>query len=238
MQTTSSPTSRKRSRARRATALALWFALAALLVLAAFYGQSTEEGSDDEALYNPYLAVNGLVLYGLMIGLTIAIAHLFPRPYGALGFRRFRMRWVWVGFGVVVATLVVARILEPILHGGREQGFAPDRWQPEHAAAFAVNSAFVILIGPFAEELFFRGLGVRVLAIWGGTAAVVISAVVFGLVHGIVGALPPLIIFGLGLGWIRLRSASVWPGYITHAGYNALGILLLVVAWALDVPVE
>ena len=78
MQTTSSPTSNKRSHARRATALALWFALAALLVLAAFYGQSTEEGSDDEALYNPYLAVNGLVLYGLMIGLTIAIATSFP----------------------------------------------------------------------------------------------------------------------------------------------------------------
>ena len=65
----------------------------------------------------------------------------------------------------------------------------------------------------------------------------VVSAVVFGLVRGIVGALPPLIIFGLGLGWIRLRSASVWPGCIL-AGYNALGILLLVVAWALDVPVE
>ena len=44
MQTTSSLTSNKRSHARRATALALWFALAALLVLAAFYGQSTEEG--------------------------------------------------------------------------------------------------------------------------------------------------------------------------------------------------
>ena len=142
------------------------------------------------------------------------------------------------GFGVVVATLVVARILEPILHGGREQGFAPDRWQPEHAAAFAVNSAFVILIGPFAEEALLprpRRSGPRDLG-WDGRS-------------GCLGRrlrprarnrrrAPPLIIFGLGLGWIRLRSASVWPGYITHAGYNALGILLLVVAWALDVPVE
>jgi membrane protease YdiL (CAAX protease family) len=238
MQTTSSPTSSRRSRARRASALALWLALSAVLVLAAFYGQASEETSDDEALYDPSLAVNGLFLYGLMIGLSVAIARLFRRPYSALGFRRFRLRWVWIGFGVVFATLVLARILEPFLHGGAEQGFAPDRWQPEHATAFAVNSAVVILLGPFAEEVFFRGLGVRVLALWGAAAAVIGSAVVFGLVHGIFGALPPLVFFGLGLAWIRLRSASVWPGFIAHAGYNALGILLLVVAWALDVQVD
>jgi membrane protease YdiL (CAAX protease family) len=235
MQTTSSPTSSRRSTRRRATALALWLALSGLLVAAAFYGQSQEDSPED-ALYDPSLAINGLILYGLLVAISLAIARLFPRPLDAVGFRRFAFRWVWIGFAVVVATLIVARIAEPFLHGGEDQGFAPDRWEPEHAAAFAVNSAVVILVGPFAEELFFRGLGVRVVAIWGATAAIVVTAVIFGLVHGVIGALPPLIFFGLGLAWVRVRSASVWPSFVAHAGYNGLGILLLALAWALDIP--
>jgi membrane protease YdiL (CAAX protease family) len=235
MQTTSSPTSRRPSPARRAAALAIWLALSALLVATAFYGQSREDTPED-ALYDPSLAVNGLFLYGILIAASLAIARFFPHPLAAVGFRRFALRWVWIGFAVVIATIVVARIAEPFLHGGEEQGFAPDRWEPEHAAAFAVNSAVVILLGPFAEELFFRGLGVRVVAVWGTLAAIVVTAVIFGLVHGLLGALPPLVFFGLGLAWIRVRAGSVWPSFVTHATYNGLGILLLALAWALDLP--
>jgi membrane protease YdiL (CAAX protease family) len=57
---------------------------------------------------------------------------------------------------------------------------------------------------------------------------VVGTAVAFGLAHGILVALPPLIVFGLGLAWVRLRSDSVWPGFIAHAAYNAVGIALAV----------
>ena len=235
MLTTSSPTSDRRSTGRRATALALWLALSGLLVAAAFYGQSQEDSPED-ALYDPDLAINGLILYGILIAVSLAIARFFRRPLDAVGFRRFAFRWVWIGFAVVVGTLVVARISEPFLHGGEDQGFAPDRWEPEHAAAFAVNSAVVILVGPFAEELFFRGLGVRVVAIWGAWVAIVVTAVIFGLVHGVLGALPPLVFFGLGLAWIRVRAASVWPSFVAHASYNGLGILLLALAWALDIP--
>ena len=234
MQTISSPTLSRRSRTRRGTALVIWLALSALLVLAAFYGQSREDSGNEEALYDPAFAVNGLVLYGILIAVALGLARFFRRPWDAVGFRPFARRWVWIGFAVVVATSVIAYALEPFLHGGEEQGFAPDRWEPEHATSFLLNSAVVVLLGPFAEELFFRGLGVRVLAVWGAAAAIVVSAVVFGLVHGVPGALPPLVFFGLGLAWIRVRSASVWPGFIAHAGYNALGLLLLVLSWSVD----
>jgi membrane protease YdiL (CAAX protease family) len=237
MQTTSSPTSGRRSLGRESLALALWAALAGLFVLFAFYGASQEDGPD-EALYDPELAIGGVFVYGLVVGLALAIGQLYPRPRHDLGFRRFGARWVWIGLGVVVLSLIVARIAEPYLHGGEQQGFAPERWEPEHAAAFVANSVLVILIGPFAEEVFFRGLGVRALSIFGTVAAVVVSGVVFGLAHGILGALLPLAVFGIGLGWVRARSGSVWPCVIAHTAYNGLGILLLVLAWVLDVPLE
>ena len=220
MPTTSSPTSSRRSLGREGLALALWAALAGLFVLAAF-ASSGQEGMPDDVLYDPDLAISGVVFYGIMLAIAVGIAHLYARPWHDLGFRRFRARWVWIAFGVVLLTLIVGRILEPYLHGGEEQGFAPDHWEPEHA-----------------EEIFFRGLGVRALKLLGVGAAVLVTGIVFGLVHGILGALPPLALFGIGLAWVRAASGSVWPGVIAHMTYNGVGIGLLVLSWALDVPVE
>ena len=118
------------------------------------------------------------------------------------------MRWVWISLVVVVGTPIVAVAIEPFLHGGEEQGLGADRWEPEHAGAFAANVVVLVLVGPFAEELFFRGLGVRALMVFGGLVAILTTGVIFGLVHGILGALPPLVLFGIGLAWVRLRSAQ------------------------------
>ena len=235
MRTTSSRTSTRRSRRRNPAPLAIWLTISAGLIALAFWAQS-EDGMTEDALYDVDLAINGLFFYGIVIAASLLIALAYDRPLRALGFRRFRLRWLWISFGIVVLTIVVALVLEPVLHGGEQQGLAPDEWQPEHATAFALNSAVVVLLAPFAEELFFRGLGVRALAVFGGLAAILISGVVFGLVHGILGALPPLALFGVGLAWVRLRSASVWPSFIAHAAYNALGILVLLIVWAADTP--
>jgi membrane protease YdiL (CAAX protease family) len=237
MQTTSSPTSTRRSRARNPVPLAIWLAISAGLIALAFWAQA-QDGTTEDALYDVDLAVNGLLFYGVVVTASVLIALAYRRPLRALGFRRFRLRWLWISFGVVVLTVIAALVLEPVLHGGEQQGLAPDEWQPEHATAFALNAVVVVLIGPFAEELFFRGLGVRVLAVFGGLTAILVSGLVFGLVHGILGALPPLALFGVGLAWVRLRSASVWPSFIAHAAYNGLGILVLVVFWATDTSVS
>ena len=134
----------------------------------------------------------------------------------ALGLRRFRPRWIAVGVGVMIAAAVVAQALEPVLHAGRDQGYAPEVWRPQHALAFALNGLSAATVVPFAEELFFRGLGVRALGVLGGSGAVVGTALVFALAHGLLVAVPPLFFFALGLGWVRLRSDSVWPGILAH----------------------
>jgi membrane protease YdiL (CAAX protease family) len=239
MPRTSSRISGRRWRGHRALALVLWVALTALLVLVAFSASNADSEADSEdLLYEADLAVNGVILYGLLILVSLVLARAYPRPLKAVGFRRFRRRWIWISLGVVVATIVVAAVSEPFLHGGEEQGLAPDSWEPEHAEAFVLNSLVVVLLGPFAEELFFRGLGVRVLMVFGGIASILVTGIAFGLVHGVLGALPPLVLFGVGLAWLRLRSASIWPSYFAHAVYNGLGILLLVLSWVTDASVS
>ena len=233
MPTTSSPTSIRRLQRHKTWPAVAWLAISSLLVVVAFIGasQSTGSGGDSEILYDFELAVGGAVFYGAMILISFGIALAYPRPADALGFRRFRLRWLWLSLAVVLATTIVAVAVEPFLHGGEDQGFGVDHWEPEHAGAFAANVFVLILLGPFAEELFFRGLGVRALMLYGGIVAIFVTGVIFGLVHGVLGALPPLVLFGIGLAWVRLRSASIWPVFIGHATYNGLGVLVLVISW-------
>lgn len=232
MPTTSSPTSSRRSRTHNGKAAAIWLGVCGFLIASAFYLASLETEDDGEALYDGGLAVAGAIQYAIIVLIAVGIARLFPNPMNALGLRRFRARWVWISFVVVLATLVVGIALEPVLHGGEEQGLAPDEWQPEHATAFVVNSAMIVLVAPFVEELFFRGIGVRALTVFGTVTAIVLSGIVFGAVHGVLGALPPLALFGIGLAWIRVRSGSIWPGFIAHAAYNGIGVAFLVLSWA------
>jgi membrane protease YdiL (CAAX protease family) len=231
MQTTSSPTSDRPSAGSRRTsvragALGGWLTLAALQIGLSFLGRSSGQ-TERNALFDWAVAASGLVAYAILIGLTVLCAQGFERPRKALGLRGFERRWLGYAALVVLGALVLSAALEPLLHAGKEQGLEPTSWQSNRAGAFAANAIVIALLAPFAEELFFRGLGVRALLPFGGLAAIAVSALAFGLGHGLLVALPVLVVFGAGLGWVRLRSGSVWPGMLAHGFYN--GAILLYV---------
>jgi ABC-2 type transport system permease protein/sodium transport system permease protein len=84
------------------------------------------------------------------------------------------------------------------------------------------------------EEFFFRGFLLPALKTkMTPAAAIVLSALAFGLFHGI--SPNPLAaervlsstLVGLLLGWVRWRSGTVLPGMLLHAVNNALLILLV-----------
>ncbi len=84
-------------------------------------------------------------------------------------------------------------------------------------------------LGPFAEELFFRGFLQK-------HTGVILSSVAFGLLHfsfgsivEILGAFTASAVLGY---WVKYRNPSLWPAIIAHAGYNLASILLVMVVTA------
>ena len=231
MQTTSSPTSSRRSSGRSRKGLIAWLTLATILVVLGFAGQSSGESNPD-LFYDYGLALSSLFIYGILVGITFWAGTAYGDPLKELGLTVFSVKWTAIAVGLIFLVLGLSFVLEPILHAGEEQGYAPDVWRPERARAFLFNGLIAATLVPFAEELFFRGLGVRVLMLYGGLVAILVTGVIFGLVHGVLGALPPLVFFGIGLAWVRLRSASLWPSVIGHSAYNGLALLVLVLSWS------
>jgi membrane protease YdiL (CAAX protease family) len=224
MLTTSSPTSIRRSNGHSRTGLIAWLTVAAVLIALGFAGQAAG-GTDPDVFYNYGLALSSLVIYGILVGLTLWAGTAYGDPFQALGLTVFSIKWTAIAVGLIFLVLGFSFLLEPILHAGEEQGYAPDVWRPDHARAFFVNGLVAATIVPFAEELFFRGLGVRALAFLGSMAAIVGTALAFGLGHGLLVALPILVSFGAALAWVRLRSDSVWPGIVAHGLFNAFALV-------------
>ena len=120
-------------------------------------------------------------------------------------------------------------MLGPVLHPGREQGLTPTRWEPAHAGAYIANGIFIAVLVPIIEELTFRGLGFSLLQRYGEWTAILLTGLLFGLAHGLVEALPLLVAFGVGLGFLRSRTDSVYPGMIVHGLFNAASLVFSVV---------
>ena len=224
MQTTSSPTSSRRSSWRSRKGLIAWLTLATILVVLGFAGQSSGESNPD-LFYDYGLALSSLFIYGILVGITFWAGTAYGDPLKELGLTVFSVKWTAIAVGLIFLVLGLSFVLEPILHAGEEQGYAPDVWRPEHARAFFVNGLVAATFVPFAEELFFRGLGVRALTFLGSAVAILGTALAFGLGHGILVALPIFVAFGAALAWVRLRSDSVWPGIVAHGLFNALALV-------------
>lgn len=82
----------------------------------------------------------------------------------------------------------------------------------------------IAVVAPIVEELTYRGLGFRLLARFGRGAAITLTAMVFAASHGHVAVLPTSFAFGLGLGYLRSHTSSVYPGMAVHVLINAMGV--------------
>ena len=79
-----------------------------------------------------------------------------------------------------------------------------------------------VLVGPVVEELLFRGCLLGGLAFkFGKTPSIVLSSLLFALVHLNFWGWPVSFIFGMVTGWIALRTNSVATGIAIHILWNA-----------------
>ncbi|MDX6563656.1 MAG: protease family protein, partial [Gaiellales bacterium] len=119
--------------------------------------------------------------------------------------------------------------LEPILHAARQQGLTPDSPRPAGlSSVIGVVLAFaaITVVGPFVEEMMFRGLitaGFR--RRFGALGTAALTAALFALAHLLPRGLPALFLLGLALALVYERVGSTIPGFIIHCLYNGIALV-------------
>jgi len=173
-------------------------------------------------------SVAGLIEYSLVFGLVLLFTRGLDRRR-FLALRRPAVSW-WRTLGiaalVLVSVVVVSSAVAQFGNPEKEQGLIPSHWDSHRIAEFVAFSAVVTIVGPTVEELMFRGVGFGLLEPFGRAQAIFGVALGFALVHGLVAGFPVILIFGLGLAYLRARTNSIYPCILLHASFNAFGLAL------------
>jgi len=108
---------------------------------------------------------------------------------------------------------------------------------PDGPAAILLAFLTVVVAAPLAEELIFRGLLHRLASrMWGRWPAIMISSLVFGIVHGEPWYLFGLIGIGVVLAVVYEATGSVLACWVTHMVHN--GISLAMMLWSEQATAE
>lgn len=99
------------------------------------------------------------------------------------------------------------------------------------------NIGVIVLWGPFAEEILFRGFILAGLISWlGEVRAAVISAALFAAAHIEISSMIPIFILGIILAWLYLRTRSLWPPIIAHSLWNILVVFITLLIESGQIP--
>ena len=159
---------------------------------------------------------------------ALALALRVRRP-AAVGLVRPERRTILLGVGLGASVWLVSRVL--ILVYVTVTGDTSDPQAALTLFSGPVAAALVIVIGglvvPLGEELLFRGVGYGVLRRLGRVVAVLLTAAVFALAHGLNVVFAAAFALGVVNAVLYERTGSIWPPAAAHATFNLISFLLL-----------
>jgi membrane protease YdiL (CAAX protease family) len=203
----------------------LWLAVTGLFAALTFAAVSQAEDRGQDVVYSYDVLANAVVAYGLLVVVVLALTRGLPRRE-LLALRAPRSWWrsTWLALGGVVTALLGAALLLSLTSAGDEQNLAPEEWDGSRAGAYAASFLAIVFIGPIVEELLYRGVGIGLLERWGAPVAIGLTALMFGLGHGLLLSFPAFVWFGVVTGWLRVRTDSLYAPVLAHCVFNGFGM--------------
>ena len=92
---------------------------------------------------------------------------------------------------------------------------------------FFMSFIAVAVIPAIVEELAIRGVVLQPLRRYGDKFAILISAIIFSLLHGNMEQIPYTFTAGLLLGYVAVSTGSLWPGIIIHFINNSIAAVIV-----------
>jgi membrane protease YdiL (CAAX protease family) len=185
--------------------------------------------------FDALIAVQFVLEGALLVIILLGLPALSKFSLREIGFRALNASALGTALVGAVAMVIVANggasLIDYLAHSQHQQDIVEIFKQLHDSTTIAIFAAFAVVFAPFAEETFFRvfffNLGLRYGGFWGGA---VLSGVLFGIAHGDIYAALPLALGGVVLCAVYYRTRNAFAPMISHALFNALSIVALLVA--------
>ena len=184
-----------------------------------------------DALFRYSTAIGAMVVDAIQLVMVVVISRgLSFRETFALRRPPSWGRAAAIGVVTIVLAYAVAYVEERLFPDLiREQGI-PVYWDGARELAWFANLFAIAVFAPLFEESLFRGLGFALLAPFGVPATVLVTALLFTLAHGVIADFPVILVTGLGLGYLRATTGSIFPCLAFHMSFNGLGMIASAIA--------
>lgn len=178
-----------------------------------------------------YIVLLGLpLLTGLWITRKDAISPVYVKKMSP----SFGIGLFLVGLGVVVVGNWVNEVWLIGLSGiGISPAEMPDT-QDGSVQALILNILMVGILPAILEELVFRGLILQSLRFAGDTIAIVVSGILFGLMHGTINQIPFAIILGIYFGYVALKTGNILLSMALHFANNTVAVIMEYVTYGME----
>jgi sodium transport system permease protein len=207
--------------------LALWLLFVGAFAALNLYGRAEGPRPDNDIVYQYDFAVGSLAGYAVLLSLVLALTIGLPRrEVLALRAPTSWGRSLALALGALIVIYIGAVVALSVSNAGDEQNLTPDGWDSSRAGAYALSFLAVVFAAPITEELLYRGVGLSLLlARTTAPVAVGVTAILFGLGHGLLLSLAAFVWFGIVIALVRLRTDSIYPAFAVHCTFNAIGMI-------------
>ena len=184
--------------------------------------------SDSSSVQGELLACLDYFSY-MFIPFMMMVLILKQNPFRIVPVKRVKDKSLFLpGIAVALAFSFVAGLLtnyiQFILGFLHLQDTSPDFTAPKSIPAFALYFFQICILAPLCEEFIFRGVILHNLKQFGNAFAVVISAILFSMVHGDLLQMPLALLVGLVFGVMIIKSGSIWLTVVMHATVNTVSV--------------
>jgi membrane protease YdiL (CAAX protease family) len=202
-----------------------------VLATIAYAGNLTSDGTDKNLAYQWETSIATLGQFAVLFGVVLLLTWGLDRRK-ILALRRPRSWWQAAGISlvVIIGVFIVAGVVARFGNAGEEQGLIPESFDSSRLPQFAAFAAVVVIVAPIVEELLFRGVGFSLLEPHGRVRAIVLVGLAFALLHGLLIGFPVIASFGIGLAYLRAKTASIYPCILLHACFNAFSLAVGIAA--------
>ena len=173
-----------------------------------------------------------IMYWTIALGFMLIDIVFFGKRYVKLSFGRIEKRMIWpvIGMSVLIAAANVFVFISVYILIDIEHLFPIDSNELPEINQLSSRIAFLLsgcIFGPIAEEICFRGI------LLGGLLkmrcrpwiAILITAIVFGLLHGDAANIISALLFGILVGWLYWRTGSIIPCLIIHIVNNSFAFM-------------
>ncbi len=178
---------------------------------------------------------NIVVQIGLLFCLSIFMFSLLQKEkikttFTFYGYKKISWKAVLIAFimGVVVFLLniFVASFFDIILALFGYKFSAGESVTQYPVYMLFVNLFFTALLPAICEETAHRGMLLKTSQVWGQKKAIIISSVLFGLLHCNIEQFFYATIIGVFVGYVSILCDSIYPAMIIHFMNNALSVFM------------